>query len=136
MHRKDSCLRRIRAWFLSLFAGALLPVACSPTIDVEGGLPDRDPELAYRLVSQERGLLLDVRSVSEYRGLKIEGSRNIPIDQLASRLGEIEKLVQGDKELPIVVYCAAGARAAQAKRVLLQAGYKKVTNLGSIRNWP
>jgi phage shock protein E len=102
---------------------------------VAGGLPDHDPDLAYRLVTQEHALLLDVRTAQEYLAGHVPGARNIDIQELPARLKEVEALVGGAKDRPIVVYCSAGVRAAQAKRILLSAGYAKVTNLGGLRDW-
>jgi phage shock protein E len=42
------------------------------------------------------------------------------------------KLTSGDKSKPIVVYCAAGSRAAKAKRTLESAGYTQVVNGGGL----
>lgn len=98
------------------------------------GLPDRDPALAHKLVA-EGAVLLDVRSPSEFASRHIDGAVNVPVDQLDERMAEVEKLAGGDAQKPIVVYCAAGGRAAQAKEMLLKAGHTKVTNLGGIGNW-
>lgn len=98
------------------------------------GLPDRDPALAHKLVS-EGALLLDVRTPEEYEGHHLDGAINIPVDQIGSRMAEIDKLTTNDKAKPIVVYCMSGGRAAQAKDDLVKAGHTQVTNLGSISNW-
>lgn len=57
------------------------------------------------------------------------------MDELAGRLGDVEKLTGGDKHRPIVVYCGVGARAATAKKKLMSAGFSRVTNLGGIEDW-
>jgi phage shock protein E len=98
------------------------------------GLPDRDPALAHKLVS-EGGVLLDVRTPDEFAGRHIDGAVNIPVGELSGRLGEIEKLTGGDKQKPIVVYCQTGGRASRAKGVLTSAGYTQVTNLGGVDDW-
>lgn len=98
------------------------------------GLPDRDPALAHKLVS-EGALLLDVRTPGEFADKHIEGAVNIPVDQVEARMSEIDKLTSADKDKPIVVYCQAGGRAASAKSMLLKAGHTKVTNLGGVADW-
>jgi rhodanese-related sulfurtransferase len=116
---------------------ALLQLGCGVTeTTVAGGLPDHDPELAYRLVNQEHALLLDVRTSREYLAGHVPGAKNIDVQELPDRLNEVEALVGGKKDRPIVVYCTRGVRAAQAKRILLKAGYEKVTNLGGLYDWP
>lgn len=98
------------------------------------GLPDRDPALAHKLVS-EGAVLLDVRTPEEFASKHIDGAVNVPVDELETRKAEIDKLTGGDASKPIVVYCQSGGRAAQAKDALVSAGHTKVTNLGGIRNW-
>jgi phage shock protein E len=97
-------------------------------------LPDRDPVLARKLV--ERGaLLLDVRTVEEFAARHLDGAHSIPVGELRHRLTEIAQLSGGDKGRAIVVYCRSGQRSARAKRALLQAGYRRVSNLGGIDDW-
>lgn len=97
-------------------------------------LPDRDPALAKKLVS-EGAVLLDVRTVEEYSERHLDKAVNIPVDKLNGQMSEIEKLTSGDKSKPIVVYCQAGGRAGRAKSALTAAGYTQVTNLGGIDDW-
>lgn len=75
-------------------------------------------------------VVIDVRSTEEYAGPHVERATNIPIDQLATRLGDVEKLTGGDKAKPIVVYCASGNRASKAKTQLEANGYTNVVNGG------
>jgi phage shock protein E len=98
------------------------------------GLPDRDPALAHKLVS-EGAVLLDVRTVEEYSGRHLDKAVNMPVETLSGQMSEIEKLTSGDKTKPIVVYCQAGGRAGRAKKMLTSAGYTQVTNMGGIDDW-
>lgn len=109
---------------------------CLHDIHVEGGLPDGDPELAYRLVNDEGALLLDVRTPQEFAQDGLPEARNVWIEELPQRLQEIESQAGGDQNKPIVVYCTAGVRAARAKRILQGAGYTQVSNLGGVSDWP
>lgn len=68
-------------------------------------------------------IMLDVREDIERQLGFIEGSINIPVDDLRERLNELDK----DKE--IVVYCAIGVRGYIAARILTQNGFKDVKNL-------
>ncbi len=60
--------------------------------------------------------LLDVREPDEVASWKIPGSYNIPLGELAERLGEIP----GAR--PVVTVCAKGARALHASELLAQHG--------------
>jgi len=75
-------------------------------------------------------ILLDVRTPGEYRQVRLQGARLIPIDQLMQRLGELPK------DRPILVYCTVGARSSQVLRYLAGQGYPEVYNLyGGLSAW-
>jgi rhodanese-related sulfurtransferase len=74
--------------------------------------------------------LVDVRTPAEYGGGHIDGALNIPIDQLAARIGEL-----GDKSAPIVLYCRSGARSGRGMRLLQAEGFEQVLNLGAMSRW-
>ena len=76
----------------------------------------------------ERGaLILDVRTPGEFEQGHAPGSRNVPLDHLASQLEAL------DRDQPILVCCASGARSGAAKAMLDQAGFTQVRNAGSWR---
>lgn len=99
-------------------------------------LPDRDPQLACRLVRQEGAVLLDVRSAEEFAEGHVDGAVNIPHDQIDARAAELDALQGGDKGKPIVAYCVSGRRAGIAKQSLMEQGRTQVTNLGGMKDWP
>lgn len=67
--------------------------------------------------------ILDVRTADEHALNFIEGSINIPLDDLRNHLHELPK----DK--PVYTYCAIGLRGYLAARILMQHGFKDVRNL-------
>ena len=75
-------------------------------------------------------LLLDVRTAEEYRQGHIEGSRNIPLQNI-----QTVKNIISDSDKPIYVHCLSGARSAQAASVLKSMGYTNVTNIGGIQSY-
>lgn len=78
--------------------------------------------------------LLDVRQPFEqYQSkIKYENSKLIPVEDLGSRLEEIE----GYKDQEIVCLCRSGSRSANACQLLENHGYSKVKNLkGGINEW-
>lgn len=87
------------------------------------------PEQARSLVEQGAHLV-DVRTPGEFADGHIEGAVNIPVDQITGRFDEI-----GKRDEPVVVYCRSGARSGRAKRVLEQAGFASVHNLGAMSRW-
>ncbi len=74
-------------------------------------------------------LLLDVRTRAEFQSGHIAGATNIPVEQLAGRLAEVPR------DRPVVVYCRSGNRSAQAARLLRDAGYESVYDLGGLIAW-
>ena len=58
--------------------------------------------------------LLDVRTAAEYERGHIDGFRNIPVDELRERLGEL------DRDKPLYVICQSGLRSYIACRILAQ----------------
>lgn len=83
-----------------------------------------------RFIENEAGhLLLDVRTPEEFADGHIVDAANIAVETLASRLDEVPD------DQPIVVYCRSGNRSAQAARILQQAGYTNIYDLGGIINW-
>jgi phage shock protein E len=115
-------------------AGEAEPVDASEASTAEP-LPDRDPQLAKKLVA-EGAVLLDVRTQQEWDDRHLEGANLIPVQELGDRLDEVSQLTGGDESKPIVVYCKSGGRAGRAKEMLTEAGYTQVTNMGGIDDWP
>jgi phage shock protein E len=75
--------------------------------------------------------IIDVRSPGEFADEAYPGAVNIPLNVLPAKLGDL-----GPKDQPIALYCASGARSAQAARILKQAGYANVVNAGGLDDMP
>ena len=69
--------------------------------------------------------LVDVRTHGEHRRGHIEGSLNIPVDELRERHHEIPRDESG-RPVPVAVYCQVGQRGHTAVRMLTQLGYDVV----------
>ncbi len=97
-----------------------------PTITVEA--------LQERINSAGKApFVLDVRTPQEYDGPlgHIEGSRLIPVQELARRLSELSDV----KDQPIFVICRGGGRSARATRLLLEAGLHAINVAGGMQVW-
>lgn len=76
--------------------------------------------------------IVDVRELPEFTGPlgHIAGARLIPLSELQTRAGEIER------DRPIVTVCRAGSRSAQAFHLLRHSGFQNVANLsGGMLRW-
>ena len=87
-----------------------------------GGLRGGQPVVHVAALADGKQTLVDVRTEGEFSRGHIPGAKNIPIEELRERLGEIPR------ERPVVAYCQVGQRGYLATRVLAQAGYD-VANL-------
>ncbi len=71
--------------------------------------------------------LLDTRTVGEYSRGHIEGFKNIPVDELRQRIGEIEA------GKPVYVICQSGLRSYIAARILEGYGFEAYNFAGGFR---
>ena len=76
-------------------------------------------------------VVLDVRSHLEYWLGHLPGAACIPVQALAD---EIRKRSDITPESRILVYCASGARSANAAQILKSLGYTRVVDGGGIGN--
>ena len=84
------------------------------------------PIVSWREIKELDGnkvTLLDVRTAEENSLGALDGSINIPLDELRSRIDELTK----DRE--IYVYCGVGLRGYLALKILTANGFKNVKNL-------
>lgn len=80
--------------------------------------------------SKAKHVLIDVREPHENEAGRINGSKLIPLGQLASRLDELPR------DRKIVVHCKSGGRSARAVSLLMESGFEDVWNVaGGITAW-
>jgi rhodanese-related sulfurtransferase len=82
-------------------------------------------ELKERQANGTAPVIIDVRETWENEESRIDGSRNIPLGELPSKLDDLEDL----KHQEVVVHCKGGSRSASAKAFLTQQGFEQVRNL-------
>jgi phage shock protein E len=107
-------------WFIRSTQIVPADVSAAPNISVEQ---------AYQEY-QDGVYFLDVRTVEEWNDHHVPGTTLIPLDELQARISE----VPADQQ--VVVVCRSGNRSAQARDMLLQAGYSEVSSLeGGLNAW-
>jgi rhodanese-related sulfurtransferase len=74
-------------------------------------------------------LLLDVRTEEEFSDGYIDGAINLPLDDIKSN-----KFPNVSKDKPLYVYCRSGNRSAEASKILEDAGYINVIDLGGVED--
>ncbi|MEO6405542.1 MAG: rhodanese-like domain-containing protein [Ferruginibacter sp.] len=82
------------------------------------------PRVDYKELMQKGAQIIDVRTQSEFQSGHIEGSINIPLQNLQNNFSKIKK----DK--PVITCCASGMRSASAKSILKSNGLAGVHNGG------
>ena len=89
------------------------------------------PEEAAAMMEEETDyIILDVRTQEEYSEGHIEGSKNIPLQNI-----EIAETIIKNKDTPLFVYCRSGGRSAQATSILKRMGYTNVEDIGGILSY-
>ena len=87
------------------------------------------PERARELLESGEALVVDVREPYEREAGRIEGTRHIELERLASNAESLPK------DRPIVFHCRLGARSALAARAFRSAGYDAWSLRGGIQEW-
>lgn len=81
------------------------------------------PVQEFETVVDAMTQFIDVRQPEEVAEQGIDGAVNIPLDQLPSRIGEL------DADRRTVLLCRSGNRSGQAAEFLSRAGFTDVINL-------
>lgn len=82
-------------------------------------------ELQTLMKSENKPLLIDVRTESEYANGHIPGAINISHKELEQRLTELSDV----KDSQVILYCRSGTRAGFAKEILTKNGFTKLDHL-------
>jgi phage shock protein E len=117
--------------FVHAFAVSLLALSVAVAADTAPLIaPDK---LVERIEKQDANvLILDVRTPEEFAAGHVPGAKNIPHDQLPSRLAELA----GAKDKDIVVYCRSGRRSEMAIDTLSSQGFERLLHLeGDMIRW-
>jgi len=126
--------------FVSVLAGVCYHAGCRSAKNSPNG--DGMQKAVYHSISAEQAksmmdnghpyVLLDVRTESEFREIRISGAILIPDNEIRRRA----KTELPDKDILILVYCRSGRRSANAAQELASMGYTNVCDFGGIIDWP
>ena len=79
----------------------------------------------YKAMLDAGGIIIDVRSESEFYSGHIQKSLNIPLSEISSKTEQLT-----DKDQQIITCCASGIRSSAAAKILRAKGYTNVVNGG------
>jgi rhodanese-related sulfurtransferase len=115
-------------WIFAALAIAVLLLAMQEVSLAEGGVSAKE---AATLIKGKKNLqLIDVRTQGEYAAGHLAQAKLIPLQELETRLGEI------DKAKPVLLYCRSGHRSGVALKLLAGKGFADVKHMeGGINAW-
>ncbi|MEY5049827.1 MAG: hypothetical protein RLZZ175_3186 [Bacteroidota bacterium] len=70
-----------------------------------------------KLIKEQNAKVIDVRSQGEFMSGNVQGSINIPLQEIPQRIEDIKAL-----NSPVILCCASGNRSGQAHHYLSQQG--------------
>lgn len=71
-----------------------------------------------KIIKENLGTIVDVRTRQEFMGGNVSGSVNVPLQEIPNRMEELKSLKQ-----PLVLCCLSGGRSGQAQGYLSQQGF-------------
>lgn len=97
-----------------------------------GGAGSLNANGAVQLMNREKAVVVDVSDATEFATGHIVGSKNLPAEDMLSKLESAVK----NKALPIILVCATGTRAARLVAASKKLGYSNVQAIaGGLKAW-
>ena len=97
-----------------------------------GGKNAVDPLTATAMINHEDAVVVDVRSMAEFKGGHIVNAINVPMNGFGNSIKQLEK----HRNKPIVAVCRSGSRSGAACGMLRKQGFENVKNLrGGMMAW-
>lgn len=113
-----------------LAAGCAAPAATAPEGSTLATLATTVSVAEAAALRDDGAFILDVREPDEWASGHVPDATLIPLGDLRSRVGEL------DRSQRIVVVCRSGNRSAEGRDILLAAGFPAVTSLdGGMTDW-
>ncbi|MDH6591034.1 rhodanese-related sulfurtransferase [Variovorax sp. TBS-050B] len=118
-------------WMLLLIALSSGGLLAWPLVRGTGG-GSLTAQGAVQLINRERAVLVDVREPEEFATGHMIGARNVPLNQLEEKLTGTVK----NKNVPLLLVCATGARAQRAVAMAKKLGYEQAQAVsGGLKAW-
>jgi len=75
-------------------------------------------------LKKEGSIIIDVRTPQEFKGGKLKGAKNFPVQTIHQNIDKIKKLNKNNKT--VILYCRSGGRAGRALGILRKNGIEAV----------
>jgi rhodanese-related sulfurtransferase len=115
---------------ISFVLVAVLPLTAQHAPVEKGAAETEATRLHDQLEQGEKILVIDVRTAKEFETGHVPGAVNVPVDELAQKIGEMKVA----KDTTIVTICEHGGRSSRAANELQKMGYK-TTSFCRMDNW-
>ena len=90
------------------------------------------PSAAVQLINREKAVVIDVGEPHEFDQGHVVGSKNVPFGQLEAKLPGLVK----NQNLPVIMVCPVGARAARAAEAAKKLGFEQAQAIaGGLKAW-
>ena len=89
-----------------------------------------EPDTAHAMLQRRQAELIDCRYPDEHEVWRIPAARLIPLDELRTEAGKL------DKGRTYIVYCRTGRRSRAATYLLRQQGLTAMAMRGGLTRWP
>jgi rhodanese-related sulfurtransferase len=117
----------IENWYLfATLVVILFMIAWGPVLRRVYGINVAPVVGAINLINRESAVVVDVCEPGEFKQGHLPHAVNIPLGNLAARLGELEKY----RQKPILVTCRHGNRSVRGALTLRKNGFPSVYSLG------
>jgi rhodanese-related sulfurtransferase len=118
-------------WYLFAIAIASASMLFLPQIQ-GAGAGTLTAANAVQLMNRERAVVIDVSEPDEFALGHVNNAKNLPFAMLEEKLANQVK----NKELPLILVCANGARSNRAVSVAKKLGFANVQALaGGLKSW-
>ena len=123
----------MKKYILAVFTGFILSVLTFT--GCAGGTENSYTQISINeaiemMETEDNYIILDVRTKEEYAERRIEGSVNLPLQEIE----KISSLIP-DKNTPIFLHCRSGKRSSRAAKILVSMGYTRAVNIGGIKDY-
>ncbi len=105
---------------ISFVLVAVLPLTAQHAPVEKGAAETEATRLHDQMEQGEKILVIDVRTPKEFETGHVPGAVNVPVDELAQKIGEMKVA----KDTTIVTICEHGGRSSRAANELHKMGYK------------
>ena len=110
--------------FFLIFMTIFYSIFSQDSLKIIKGVIQVDAETFDKLIKQNDGTFLDVRTKSEFDAEHIEGAGQLNFYAFDFK----KKLLMLPKDKPVYLYCNTGYRSQKAGEILIKNGYVKVYN--------